>query len=180
MNDWEKLGRETGSSTVNLEIDNSGGKEEEFDMDPFSEKETFYPPGKVINYLSNLSEQLTHSSQSNKGTQDKNQILKGNSQQNSHSEIPFSKSSIPKLPELKKFPSQEMFNRNNQIVALSNLQFINDKPFLKLTRREINLNDLFLRMGIPQNSFLSLCSELVYQLHKYTVFNFQRYLIFAN
>lgn len=58
--------------------------------------------------------------------------------------------------------------------SLKNLQFINDKPYLQLNKSELNLNDLFLRMGVTQNGLLHLCSELVYQFHKYSLFSFPR------
>jgi hypothetical protein len=57
---------------------------------------------------------------------------------------------------------------------IRNLQFINDKPYLQLKRSELNLNDLFLRIGVSQNGSLKLCAELVYQLHKYSLFSFPK------
>ena len=54
------------------------------------------------------------------------------------------------------------------------IQFINDKPFLKLTRKEMNLNEFFLQLGIPQNSLMNLSAELLYQLHKYSKENYYR------
>ena len=63
-------------------------------------------------------------------------------------------------------------NFSQEYVVPRDLQFINDKPFLKLSRREINLNELFLRLGTQKNSFLKLSSDLVYQYHKYSVSNF--------
>lgn len=58
------------------------------------------------------------------------------------------------------------------------IQFINDQPFLKLTRKEINLNEFFLQLGIKQNSLVSLGTDLLYQLHKYSKENFQEYFFY--
>lgn len=65
-------------------------------------------------------------------------------------------------------------NFSQEYVVPRDLQFINDKPFLKLSRAEINLNELFLRLGTQKNSFLKLSSDLVYQYHKYSVSNFSK------
>lgn len=60
--------------------------------------------------------------------------------------------------------------------SLRNLQFINDKPYLQLNKSELNLNELFLRMGVTQNGLLQLSAELVYQFHKYSLFSFPKYI----
>jgi hypothetical protein len=61
--------------------------------------------------------------------------------------------------------------------SMQNLQFINDKPYLQLNKSELNLNELFLRMGVTRNGLLQLASELVYQFHKYSLYSFPRYVL---